>query len=476
MHRYWLAFLAMLSAALPAFADDTAASPNFVFILADDMRPDCLGALGHPVVKTPHLDALVRDGLVFTHAVAAYPICNVSRAEILSGTTAFRNGVGYRGNAIDPALKTWAGTLREAGYLTWYCGKWHNDGRPINRGYVETCGLFTSGGAPKDGLPPPDHAGRKATGYTGWTFKTDGGKVELEKGVGLTPDTDRYIADGAVELVRRGPDRPFFLHVSFTAPHDPRLWPRGYQQRYDPATIPLPPSFRPQHPFDHGNLSGRDELLLPKPLKEPELREELAVYYACISNLDEQLGRIIAALRETGQLKRTVIIFSSDQGLALGSHGLLGKQNLYEHTFRVPLIFCGPGVPRGRRSAADCYLRDLFPTTCNMAGVAIPQTVESRSLTPLFRDDAPPNYDFVVGYFTDTQRAIRKGPWKLICYPQAGQIQLFNLQQDGDELHDLAARPEHAATVRRLRVELATWLQQHGDTQTVLPAPPPATR
>jgi len=471
---------------------------NIVFLLADDMRSDCIRALGHPVIETPNLDALVREGMVFSRAVAAYPICHVSRAEILTGTTAFRNGVGYRGTTIDPSLKTWAGTLRETGYHTWYrstngyvypashgamrewgyhtwyCGKWHNDGKPTERGYEETRGLFTSGGASKDARrePTKDHAGRTATGYVGWTFKTNDGKVELEKGVGLTPGIDRHIADAAIELICRKPDAPFFLHVNFTAPHDPRLLPPGYEHKYDPAHIPLPKNFRPQHPFDHGNLNGRDELLLPKPLQENELRAELAAYYACISYMDEQIGRIVAALRETGQFENTVIIFSSDQGLAIGSHGLLGKQNLYEHTFRVPLIFRGPGIPRRRRSNADCYLRDLFPTVCDLTGTAIPPTVESRSLAPILGGSAESVHAFVTGYFTDTQRALRRGDWKLIHYPRIGKTQLFDLHSDPDEMDDLAGKPEHAARIKEMIALLQKTQKGFGDSCEIIgPAP-----
>ncbi|MBI3879469.1 MAG: sulfatase-like hydrolase/transferase [Verrucomicrobia bacterium] len=462
------------------FAANAAPRPNFLFLLADDLRPDCIRALGHPVIETPNLDALAHEGTVFPRAVAAYPICHVSRAEMLSGTSAFRNGVQYRGAAIDPALKTWAGTLRAAGYHTWFSGKWHNDGQPKSRGYEATGGLYSSGGASKERLAQKylDHAGRPATGYTGWTFKTDDGKVELEKGIGLTPITDRHIADGAISLIRRKPAEPFFLHVNFTAPHDPRFFPPGHEKRYDPAKLPLPPSYRAQHPFDHGNLTGRDEVLLTKPLVESEFRAELAAYYAEISHLDEQVGRIVAALRETGQLENTVIIFSSDQGLAMGSHGLTGKQNLYEHTFRVPLVFRGPGVPRGQTNFADCYLRDLFPTTCELAGVAIPDTVQSRSLAPLFSGKAKFIHDFVVGYYTDTQRAIRDGDWKLICYPKAGRWQLFNLESDPDELHDLAvdfnSLGEYEQTVPKfsdLRHKLINWLTQNGDPFAATLAP-----
>ena len=436
--------------------------PNIVFILADDMRPDCIRTLGHKLIETPHLDSLVRTGFVFSRAVAGYPICHVSRSEILSGTSAFRNGVQYRGKTIDPALKTLPVSLKEAGYRTWYSGKWHNDGTPTTRGYEATRGLYSSGGG-KGNAMLPDNAGRKATGYTGWTFKTNEGHAEPDKGIGLTPDTDRFIGDAAVEVIQQQHSKPFFLHVNFTSPHDPRILPRGFEKKYAAAQVPLPPGFLPQHPFDHGNLSGRDELLLPKPLDEGELRSELSVYYACISNVDAQVGRIIEALRETKQFDHTIIVFSSDQGLALGSHGLLGKQNLYEHTFRVPLIFHGPGIKAGTRSDADCYLRDVFPTICELARIPIPETVRSPGLAALLGGGTKPVHEFVVGCFTDAQRAIRQGHWKLIHYPLIDKTQLFNLRDDPYELRDLSGQAEQAPILRLLREKLQLWLVAEGD-------------
>ncbi len=436
-----------------------------MFIISDDQRPDTIAALGNPIIQTPNLDRLVNSGTTFTRAVAAYPICHVSRAEILTGTTAFRNGVQYRGTKIDLSLATWAGTFRAAGYHTWFVGKWHNDGQPKQRGYEETRGLFTSGGAGKEKLAEPyvDHAGRKGTGYTGWTFKTDDGKVELEKGVGLTPDISRHFANAAIELINRKPTEPFFLHVAFTAPHDPRLVPPGWEKKYEPKKMPLPKNFRAEHPFDHGNLHGRDEVLLSSPRQPDEVRAELAAYYAAISGMDEQIGRIVDALKATGQLDNTIVIFTSDQGLAVGSHGLMGKQNLYDHTFGVPLIFSGPGIPKGARRNADCYLRDLFPTACEFAGVKIPETVQSRGLAAVIADKTNAVHPFVIGYFTDTQRAIRQGQWKLIVYPQAKRTQLFNLADDPDELTDVSALAPHAPRVGELRAKLVRWLRENSD-------------
>jgi arylsulfatase A-like enzyme len=433
--------------------------PNIVFLLADDLRPD---AIGNPAVRTPNLDALAREGARFSRAVVGYPICHVSRAEMLTGCCAFRTGVQYRGNAIDPTLALWPDTLRRAGYHTWYSGKWHNDGQPKNRGYEQTSGLFSSGGG-AGRTPLPDHAGRPATGYTGWTFKTNDGRVEIEKGVGLTPDTDRFIADGAIDIIRHASPEPFFLHVNFSGPHDPRILPHGFESAVAAEKVPLPRNFAPQHPFDHGNAGGRDEVLLASPRQAEEVRAELAAYLAVVSNLDTQVGRIVAALREAGRWENTVIIFSSDHGLALGSHGLTGKQNQYEHTIGVPLIMCGPGVPRGRQISAQCYLRDLFPTTCEMAGVAIPATVQGRSLVPVLAGKETSLYPQVFGCFTDTQRMIRDERWKLIWYPKIARYQLFDLATDPDEMRDLAAGTEQSARLAEMKSKLEAWLKENGD-------------
>jgi arylsulfatase A-like enzyme len=439
-----------------------AASPNIVFVLADDMRPDVMGILGHSIVQTPNLDSLAREGVIFTRAVVGYPICVVSRAELFTGCCAFKTGVQYAGRCLAPQLALWPDTLRRNGYRTWFSGKWHNDGHPHTRGFETTDGLF-SGGGDKTRGPIADHAGRQATGYVGWTFKFDDGVVDTDKGVGLTPDTDRFITDGAIRLIERKPSEPFFLQVSLTGPHDPRIEPRGYEQRYASAKIPLPTSFVAEHPFDHGNAGGRDENLLRTPREPDEVRAELAVYYAVISNIDEQIGRIVSALHRTGAWENTILIFSSDHGLALGSHGLIGKQNMYEHTVGVPLIMHGPGIPKGQRITAQCYLRDLFPTTCDWADIEIPATVQSRSLAPLLSGKFASIYDEVYSCFTDTQRMIRDQQWKLVWYPKLKRYQLFDVVSDPNELHDRSQDTLQAPRMEAMRQKLEAWLRQNGD-------------
>lgn len=445
----------LLGMALALAGGAVAAAPNVLFIVTDDQRPDTVGA-----GLTPVVDRLAAGGTRFTRAYAGYPICHASRAEMLTGRPAFTALRNYPAGGLDPAHRTLAEVFREAGYETWHLGKWHVNGKPEEQGYERTRRQFSSGGAGKGGLPAVDERGLPLTGYRGWTFKTESGEPEAGMGVGLTGVTDARIADGAVEVIRelRDKTRPFFLHVNFTAPHDPRLWPAGEKAGKKEERPALPGNFRAEHPFDHGNRGGRDETLIPRPLDAEQVRAELEVYRALVRNLDRQTGRLLEALEAAGVREETLVVFTSDQGLAMGSHGLMGKQNQYEHSIRAPLVLAGPGVPRGVETAGLCHLRDLFPTLCELCGVPVPDTVTARSLMPLARGEVKAAREVVTGAFTDTQRMLCDGRWKWIEYPQAGRAQLFDLEADPEELGDLSGDPAQAeraaAMARRLRAEL----------------------
>lgn len=430
--------------------------PNVLVIVADDMRPDAFGAAGNDIIRTPNLDSLAKRGMMFTRAVCANPICTPSRAELLTGCSGFRNGTLDFGRPIDPTLTTWAAAMTEAGYRTAYVGKWHNDGVPTERGYERTQGLYMGGGG-KWQPEAVDWKGMPVTGYRGWLFRDDDGKLYPERGVGLTPNISRTFADAAIELIDSDDRRPFMLHVNFTAPHDPLLWPPGYEKQYDASNMPLWANYMREHPFDYGNIDGRDEKLLPRPRPETMIRELTAVYYAVISHMDEQIGRMMKALETTGQTDNTIVIFTSDHGLGVGSHGIRGKQNMYEHTIGVPLLIAGPGIPQGQSTAAQVYLRELYPTSCELVGIPIPESVECRSFARAVRGETQTHHPAVFGYFRDKQRMIRTDGWKYIHYPEANREQLFDLTNDPHELHDLSATSMHAETLRDLRIRLVHW-------------------
>ena len=444
------------------FVSLAAQKPNIILLISDDQRPDTIAALGNQIIQTPHLDRLVSLGTTFTRATCANPLCVPSRAELLTGQTGFRNGVHPPINQPDLDQRTLGQALIAGGYHTYWVGKWMIAGRPSSRGFQESLGLFSSGKRPDS--PQYDAAGRQVTGYRGWMFQSDDRQLFPELGVGLTPDIESKFADAALEFIQRDHDNPYFLQINFTAPHDPLLTPPGWENAYPSKQIPLPANFQGRHPFDHGNFSGRDEQLNTWPRRKKDIQRDLATYYAVISYMDQQIGRVLDALMEKDpKLDNTVVIFTSDHGLALGSHGLMGKQNMYEHTIGIPLIMAGGNLPRSETRAAQCYLRDLYPTICELARIEVLPSVEATSLMPVIRKELDEVYPFIIGYFNDKQRMIRMQNWKYIFYPEIPRKQLFHLGSDPHELHDLSGKKQAVSIMEQLHQEMVVWLQNHGD-------------
>jgi arylsulfatase A-like enzyme len=439
---------------------DGIAPPNILFVVVDDHRADAIGALGHPAVRTPVLDGLVRRGTAFTRATiqgSLMPaVCAPSRACLLTGNGVFRADAEPRldlGPNFEVRLPAAACTLperlRAAGYETFVTGKWHNDLQALLRSFERGQKIFHGGMCDHTAVPVRDLA-------------------EIRRGepARIGDGFSSEIFCGAAEkFVReRGRERPFFAWVALTSPHDPRTPPAEYRAHYDATKIPLPASFQPAHAFDNGELDVRDEQLAPRPLSSDVVREHLADYYGMISHHDACLGRVLTALRETGQEENTVVVYVSDHGLALGSHGLLGKQNLYESSVRVPLILAGPGVPAGRRCASLAYSFDLYATLGELAGVSVPSGLESRSLVPVL-SDAGSGREALCSVYMACQRMVTDGRWKLIVYRVNGdeRVQLFDLESDPDECRDLAGAPAHAARIAGLRARLEVWRTENGD-------------
>ena len=416
-----------------AFAASAPMKPNILHINADDHRADGLRALGNPVLQTPHLDALAARGLVFTRAYtmgAMTPaVCLPSRIMMHTGRSLFR----VSGHKEVPGTVPLAALLKSAGYETWHLGKRGNEYRPAMQ-------VFD-------------------------TYQIDDGQGEGE--LGNRAYSSRRYADRTIAfLQKRDAAKPFYIYLGPPAPHDPREAEPQFHALYDPAKIPLSPAFLPQHPWDNGDMAVRDERLAPWPRTPEETRRQLADYYACITGLDYHIGRIVEALRQNGQLANTLIVFTGDNGLSMGEHGLFGKQNLYEFGgMHVPFVIAGPGIPRGRRETF-VYLMDLYPTLCHFAGVTPPAETEGRDLRPLFADSAAKVRDVLFTAYLDVQRAIRDERWKLIRYPQVDRTQLFDLAADPHELTNLANQPAHAATLARLRSWLEAESKRLGDTVT----------
>ena len=374
-----LARCAASPAALAASAGPTgnaSRSPNVVFIFTDDQQARALGAFGG-AVATPRLDRLVASGTAFTNAYIegshVGAVCAPSRAMLMTGRHLAH--VQPDGLDIDPAHTTLPGVLGAAGYHTVATGKWHNGEPAFLRSFTEGRRVFFGGMHDHYGVPVRDLAPGADTLGAVYTS-------------GDVHSTDWFGGTAIAFLDGYRSSRPFFLYAALTAPHDPRQAPPAYLDRYDEAAVPLPPNFATEHPFDTGELDIRDEWTAPLPRTPAAVRREIAGYDAMITHLDAEVGRIVEAVQRNGFGDNTVVVFASDNGLALGAHGLMGKQNLYEESVRVPLVFAGPGVPAGVRSDALVTLQDVFPTLAEMAGVPIPPTVEGRSLVPVLRGGA----------------------------------------------------------------------------------------
>ncbi|MBI4606939.1 MAG: sulfatase-like hydrolase/transferase [Planctomycetes bacterium] len=431
--------------------------PNVVLLLSDDHVHSALSCAGSRALKTPNLDWLASGGVRFTHCFSTNPICTPARASILTGRQSWSAGVTFFGKAMPREIPTWPALLRAAGYETFYTGKWHNDGHPRDRGFASGKDLFLGGMADHRAVLVQSFDGREKR--TGERFSSE---LFTEAALGFL-DARSKARDG----------RPFCLVVSYTAPHDPRTPPEEHAKLHDPAAAPLPASFLPRPPVELFTSDIRDEKLLPFPRTEADVRRETAAYHGMVSHLDEQVGRILSRLDELGLREDTLVAFAGDNGLALGAHGVLGKQALYEECVRVPLILRWPRLARGPAASGRLVtLADLFPTICEAAGVPVPAGVEGKSLLGLYRGEEAPLRDEVRLMYHDLHRGIRTEAHKLILHLRTGARELFDLERDSHELASLAGKPEHAALEARLAARLDAWREASPELFPAVAAPP----
>jgi arylsulfatase A-like enzyme len=428
-------------------AADGPSRPNVLFLFADDQRADTVAAWGNRYIKTPNLDKLVRGGLSFRNNYCfgsnSGAVCVPSRAMLMTGRTWLDVKADLDGASLLPEI------LRSSGYVTFATGKWHNGETSFRRAFPEGRSIFFGG--------MNDHTKTAIADVTA-------GKVVNPRVA--EKFSSQQFADAAIDFLQsHNGTAPFFCYVAFTAPHDPRNPPEKYREMYYKNRPALPPSFRPLPAFDNGLTKDvRDENLAPYPRTKEVISDQLCEYYGMITHLDEQVGRILATLERSGHAKNTIIIYTADHGLALGSHGLLGKQSLYEHSMKCPLIVAGPGIPAGESTDAFTYLFDLFPTILETAGIELPANLAGESLRPLWNGKRKIR-DSVFLPFSDLMRSVRDERWKLIVYPPINYLEIFDLKTDPHETQNLAADKAHAAEIKRLTSLLKDWQKKVHDTQ-----------
>lgn len=455
-------------ASVLALAQDQSQRPNFLFIIADDFTYRAIHSLTNPEVKTPNLDRLAASGCAFTHCFHqgswSPAVCVPSRTMLNSGLTAFHAEAGL------DRVRTWGQTMGDAGYETYICGKWHLDPTVLQRSFQQmgsvAPGMLVStpeGGAAYGRPRPGDDWDPSNPSLEGHWLHTN-------LWVDEKPDTIEHssvvYADQVIDHLKNNAAKsnaPFFIYLGFNAPHDPRQSPKESLALYPQDQIGVPPNFLPEHPFDQGDARIRDEMLAPFPRTREAIQLHRHEYYSIITHLDHQLGRVFEALEQSGKASNTYIIFTADHGLALGEHGLMGKQNMYDCSIRMPLLIAGPGITAGKRVDELVYQHSMYATTCQLAGVPVPDSVEFPSIAPLLHGGNQPVHDAVFSYYEKYQRMVRTKTHKLIVYPQVQRIQLFDLEKDPWEVHDLSEDPASVSIKAELMKRLQRFQHELGD-------------
>lgn len=486
----WKQLLAVL---LPSFVltvsqgaerpSQPAKAPNILFILADDQSPFDLKVYNaKSALETPNLDRLAARGMVFDGAYHmgsfSGAVCTPSRHMIMSGRTVWHLPVSPRGAQTCPPnleLQTLPAVFHRAGYATMRTCKVGNSYEAANKQFAVRHDATKRGGTAESGSAW--HAERV---------------LDYLKQREADKDT-----------------RPFLIYFGFSHPHDTRdgtpelLAKYGATNHTDRDSLPprhpkqprLPANYLPVHPFETTDSAVRDEVAVSgvwKRRDEASIRNEIGRQFACSENIDQQIGRVLAKLEALGELDNTYVIYTADHGMSIGRHGLMGKQNLYQHTWRVPFLVAGPGIAPGSRVDGNIYLLDVLATLCDLAGIPAPPTNEGLSFRPVLEGRKKTVRDVLYGVYSGGGkpgiRCVKQGDWKLIEYEspdrQTRETQLFHLADNPDELlaehraadtvalvgsspgewqTNLARDPQYAAQLAELRARLLAEMRRLDD-------------
>lgn len=413
--------------------------PNILFVLVDDQSPFDLKIYdAKSILETPNIDKLAEGGMVFESArhMGAWSgaVCTPSRHMIMSGRTVWNlpdYGKQFQNSTCPDSLElqTIGAVFNRAGYKTMRTCKKGNSYDAANKQFTVVHDASKRGGTEETG--------------SAWHGK--------------------QVLNYLDEREKNQEKEPFFIYFGFSHPHDTRdgtpelLAKYGAVNHTDTSSLPpanpklpeLQENYLPAHPFFHGHPNLRDEERVSgvwKNRDEQTVRNELGREYACSENIDIQLGKVLDKLDKMGELENTYVIYTSDHGIAIGRHGLMGKQNLYEHTWRIPFIVKGPGINANKRVEGNIYLLDILPTVCDLAGIDIPETVQGTSFKPVLFGENQKVRDVMYGVYSGGtkpgMRCVKKGDWKLIKYDlmdgEIRETQLFNLAENPHEY-----LPEH---------------------------------
>jgi arylsulfatase A-like enzyme len=413
--------------------------PNLLFILCDEWRAQALGCMGNPDVKTPHIDKLAADGILFRNTLANSPVCCPARSCMMTGTYVSHTGLVANDLRFREDLGSVADQFNAAGYSTAYIGKWHLDGGPREPGYV-----------------PPE----RRHGFNYWSANECNHNYFYSWFYRNTPEAivtevyepETWTNEAIRYLNERPKDKPFFMTVSIGAPHEPYIAPQKYMDMYDPAKLTMPAN------WVAGTPKGG--------------RKELAAYYAGATAVDEQVGRLLETLRAMGLEGDTIVFFSSDHGNMLGSQGTVWKRKPYEESIRVPGIFRYPrAIKAGQQTDALLAHVDYAPTWLSLCGIPVPAAMQGTDMkaTVLGKPQGTPKAAFLQIFGPSHLDGVAAG-WRgmrteryLYARTEAEPWLLYDVKSDPQELHNLVSDPASQATLHELDAELTAWMAQVGD-------------
>ena len=442
--------------------------PNILFIVTDDQRFDTIHALGNNEIITPNLDKLTSRGTSFVRAHIAGgtcgAVCMPSRAMILSGRNPFH--LEELGGNIPEQHKTLAETFKNNGYETIGLGKWHNGCPSYARSFTQGAKIFFGGmwdhwNVPTCRFDPTgkyDNVINFVVDFYSDNHPQDLHCDEFDPG----KHSSTLLTDSAIDLLNENAnkDKPFFMYLAYLAPHDPRTMPDEFRKMYDHESITLPPNFQEIIDTNYPLMVHRDEHLASYPRNEEEIKRHIAEYFAMITHLDFEIGRLLDALKESGEEDNTIIVFTGDNGLAVGQHGWLGKEDIYEHGVRIPLIMAGPGIAKNERNDAYVYLYDIFPTLCDKVGIDVPSSVDGKSFAKLLDGEHGNRFrDELYLIFDEFVRGVKDESYKLIEYRNGDKDEdkwtfLYNIKNDPWETKNLANDEGYKDKVSEMREKI----------------------
>jgi choline-sulfatase len=438
----------------------TAKAPNVLIVMADQMAPAFLPIYGHPLTRAPNLQALARSGVVFDSAYCNSPLCSPSRASFMSGSLPSRSRAYDNAAEFGADVPTFAHCLRLRGYQTILSGKMHFCGPDQMHGFEER---LTTDIYPADfgWTPDWDRPEHRPSWYHNMSSVREAGVCVRTNQLDFDDET-AFMAERAIFDIARSKDhRPFLLVASFTHPHDPFAVPQRYWDLYRDSDIDMPgPAVAPAALDPHSRRLRHVCAMDAEPVTEAQIRAARHAYYGAIGYIDDQLGRLMAALRSSGLAEDTIVILTSDHGEMLGERGLWYKMSFFEGASRVPLVIANPGRFAPRHVAASVSLVDIMPTLIDISGgsaQSLGVAIDGRSLAPHLGGGA--GHDEAIGeYLAEGAIApivmIRRAAFKFVHSP-ADPDQLYDLSRDPGERDNLAGKVEHAPQVAALRAEVA---------------------